>query len=254
MRGLKGKNAIVTGGGGGIGREICRRLASEGCASIGIFDLNGKDAQETANVLEGTKVSVHIVDVGDYDAVKREVDAFKNGNGSIDILVNNAGWDRAVLFVDSDPAFWRKIIDINLMGPMNVTHAVVKHMIPSGGGKVVNIASDAGRVGSSGEAAYAACKGGLIALTKSLARELARYNIIFNSVCPGPTNTPLLAAFAAESNLGAKFHEAMKKATPLRRIGEPTDCPGLVAFLASDDANFILGQTISVSGGLTMNG
>jgi 2-hydroxycyclohexanecarboxyl-CoA dehydrogenase len=258
MRGLAAKHAIVTGGGSGIGREICRRLAAEGCATIGIFDMNGKGAQDTASQINAdnpkTRVTIHVVDITDYDAVTREVGSFKDQAGTIDILVNCAGWDRASLFLESKPDLWRQMIEMNLMGPLNVHHAVIPHMVERRSGKVINIASDAGRVGSSAEVVYSACKGGIIAMTKSLCRELARYNIILNVVCPGPTNTPLLEAFAGSSDKAPKLYEGMIKATPLRRIAEPTDMPGVVAFLASDDANFIMGQTISVSGGLTMHG
>jgi 2-hydroxycyclohexanecarboxyl-CoA dehydrogenase len=258
MRGLGGKSAIVTGGAGGIGREICRRLAAEGCAAVGIFDFNEKGGRETEALINADLArapsSVHVVDITDYNAVAREVTAFKTKNGAIDILVNCAGWDRSSLFLDSKPDLWRQMIEMNLMGPLNVLHAVLPYMVERRTGKVINIASDAGRTGSSAEVVYSACKGGIIALTKSLCRELARYNIILNSVCPGPTKTPLLAAFAASSDKAPKLYEGMIKATPLRRIAEPTDIPGIVVFLASDDANFILGQTISVSGGLTMHG
>lgn len=258
MKGLSGKSAIVTGGGSGIGRSICQRFAEEGCAAIGIFDLNKSGAEETAAIirkqLPKTEVVVHAVDITDYDLVVREVTAFKSAAQVIDILVNCAGWDQASLFLESKPDLWRKMIDINLMGPINVHHAVLPHMVERKSGKVVNIASDAGRVGSSAEVVYSACKGGVIAMTKSLCRELSRHNIILNAVCPGPTNTPLLDAFTGMSDKGPKMREGMMRATPLRRIAETSDMPGIVVFLASDDANFITGQTISVSGGLTMHG
>jgi len=259
MRGLSGKSAIVSGGGSGIGRSICCRLAAEGCGIVGILDINRAGAEETAKIIKAeaptTKVQIHVVDITDYEGVAREVDFFKNkANGVIDILVNCAGWDQPSFFLDSKPELWRKMIEINLIGPLNVHHAVLPHMVERRGGKVINIASDAGRVGSSAEVVYSACKGGIIAMTKSLCRELSRYNIILNSICPGPTNTPLLDAFTNSSDKGPKMREGMARATPLRRIAEPTDMPGLVAFLASDDANFITGQTISVSGGLTMHG
>lgn len=259
MRGLTGKNAVVTGGGSGIGRAICERLSEEGCGTVAILDLNEKGAIETKERINARLPNAHVVtyqvDISDQAAVIHAIDHFRDSLAApIHILVNNAGWDRAVLFMDSDRAFWEKLVHINLMGAFNVTHAALKHMIKDGGGKVVFVASDAGRVGSSGESVYAACKGGLIAFAKSLSREVARYNILLNSVCPGPTNTPLLAAFQEASEMGTKFNETMKKASPLRRIGEPEDCAAMVAYLASDDANFILGQTISVSGGLTMHG
>lgn len=259
MRGLEGKNAIVTGGGSGIGRAICQRLAAEGCATVGVFDLNKKGGEETATMIKAespdAKITVHAVDITNYDNVVREAASFKEqAGGTIDILVNCAGWDQASLFLDSKPDLWRKMIEMNLMGPLNVHHAVLPHMVERRSGKVINIASDAGRVGSSAEVVYSACKGGIIAMTKSLCRELSRHNIILNSVCPGPTNTPLLDAFVGSSDKAPKMREGMMRATPLRRIAETNDLPGIVAFLASDDANFITGQTISVSGGLTMHG
>ena len=170
------------------------------------------------------------------------------------MLVNNAGWDKAAPFLASTPDLWKKLIDINLYGPINMHYAVLPRMVEKKRGRVVNIASDAGRVGSSGESVYSACKGGIIAFTKTLAREHARHNIQLNTVCPGPTDTPLLRSFAAEGEAGTKLIEGLTRAIPMKRLGQPTDYPGIVAFLASDDAAFITGQTISVSGGLTMNG
>jgi 2-hydroxycyclohexanecarboxyl-CoA dehydrogenase len=200
MRGLSGKNAVVTGGGSGIGRAICERLCEEGCGTVAILDQNEHGAIETKEQivarLPNAKLVTYQVDISDQAAVIQAIDHFRDRLAApIHILVNNAGWDRAVLFMNSDHAFWEKLVQVNLMGPFNVTHATLKHMIKDGGGKVVFVASDAGRVGSSGESVYAACKGGLIAFAKSLGREVARYNILLNSVCPGPTNTPLLAAF-----------------------------------------------------------
>jgi 2-hydroxycyclohexanecarboxyl-CoA dehydrogenase len=174
--------------------------------------------------------------------------------GRIDILVNNAGWDIAMQFTESTPEFWDKVIAINLKGPLNLQHAVVPLMTEAGGGKIINIASDAGRVGSSGESVYSACKGGIIAFSKTLARETARKDVRVNVVCPGPTDTALLRSFAGEGEYGQKIFDGLKRAIPLKRLGQPEDIPGMVAFLASDDANFITGQVISVSGGLTMHG
>jgi 2-hydroxycyclohexanecarboxyl-CoA dehydrogenase len=168
----------------------------------------------------------------------------------VDGLVNNAGWDHAADFLETDPELWRRIIEINLMGPLHVTRAVLSRMAERGAGRVVSIASDAGRVGSSGEAVYAACKGGIVAFSKSVAREVARQGITLNVVSPGPSDTPLFASFDPSGKLAA----ALERAIPMRRLGRPDDHPGLVAFLLSDDAAFITGQTISVSGGLTMHG
>jgi len=233
MRGLKGKTAIVTGGAAGIGAAIVERFQAEGTKVV-VFDLNGDPK----------------VDITDYEAVKQAVaDA-----GPVDILVNNAGWDTFKPFLKTDPPFWQKIISINLVGAMNLMHCVLPGMVERGGGKVVNIASDAGRVGSSGEAPYSACKGGIIALTKTLARELAGKNIRLNVVCPGLTETAMLENFMQGAGNPDKLREAYRRAIPAGRLGQPGDIPGAVLFFASDDADFITGQTLSVSGGLTMHG
>jgi 2-hydroxycyclohexanecarboxyl-CoA dehydrogenase len=233
MRGLKGKTAIVTGGAAGIGRSIVQRFEDEGTKVV-VFDLNGPEK----------------VDITDYEAVKRAVEKA----GPVDILVNNAGWDMFKPFLKTDPAFWQKIISINLVGPMNLMHCVLPGMVSRGGGKVVNIASDAGRVGSSGEGPYSACKGGIIAMTKTLARELATKGVRLNTVCPGLTQTNMLAEFMKAAGNPEKLEEAYRRAIPIGRLGKPEDIPGAVLFLSSDDAEFITGQTISVSGGLTMHG
>ncbi len=251
MRGLKGKTVVVTGGASGIGRAIARRLGEEG-AIVGIFDLNRDGAEETAAAIRdgGGSAFAYRVDITDYDLVARSVDAFEQGAGPIAGLVNNAGWDTATPFIQSDPALWKKIIDINLYGPLNMTHVIARKMAARGAGRVVSISSDAGRVGSSGEAVYSAAKGGVIAFMKTMAREFAKQRITFNSVRPGPTDTPLLASFDTAGGLT----DALAKAIPMRRLGIPDDYPGIVAFLLSDDAGFITGQTISVSGGLSMHG
>jgi 2-hydroxycyclohexanecarboxyl-CoA dehydrogenase len=171
-----------------------------------------------------------------------------------DPMVNNAGWDMFKPFLKTDPAFWQKIISINLVGAMNLLHHVLPRMVERGGGKVVNVASDAGRVGSSGEAVYSACKGGIIALTKTLAREMATKGVRLNTVCPGLTETGMLEAFMQGAGNPDKLREAYRRAIPIGRLGKPEDLPGAILFLASDDAEFITGQTISVSGGLTMHG
>jgi 2-hydroxycyclohexanecarboxyl-CoA dehydrogenase len=233
MRGLKGKTAIVTGGAAGIGAAIVERFEAEG-AKVVVFDLKGTPS----------------VDITDYEAVKKAVAAA----GPVDILVNNAGWDMFKPFLKTDPAFWQKIIAINLVGPMNLLHCVLPGMVARGGGKVVNIASDAGRVGSSGEAPYSACKGGVIAMTKTLARELATKGVRLNTVCPGLTETSMLESFMQGAGNPEKLREAYTRAVPIGRLGKPEDIAGAVLFLASDDAEFITGQTISVSGGLTMHG
>ncbi len=233
MKGLKGKTAIVTGGAAGLGAAIVERFKAEGTKVV-VFDLKGSPS----------------VDITDYEAVKNAVAAA----GAVDILVNNAGWDMFKPFLATDPAFWQKIISINLVGPMNLLHCVLPGMAERGGGKVVNIASDAGRVGSSGEAPYSACKGGIIAMTKTLARELAAKGVRLNTVCPGLTETGMLEAFMQGAGNPDKLREAYRRAVPIGRLGKPEDIAGAVLFLASDDADFITGQTISVSGGLTMHG
>jgi 2-hydroxycyclohexanecarboxyl-CoA dehydrogenase len=233
MRGLRGKTAIVTGGAAGIGAAIVERLREEGTRVI-VLDLNGEPA----------------VDITDYAAVEKAVGAA----GRVDILVNNAGWDRFQPFLKTEPAFWQKIISINLVGPLNVLHCVLPGMVERGGGKVVSIASDAGRVGSSGEAPYSACKGGIIALTKTLARELAGKGVRLNVVSPGLTETGMFQEFVKGAGNPEKLREAYRRAVPLGRLGEPRDIAGAVLFLASDDADYITGQVISVSGGLTMHG
>lgn len=254
MRGLSGKRVILTGGGSGIGREIAKRFAQEG-AEVAVFDLNGEGAAETVRLIEqdGGKAKAYKVDITDRASVDAAV-AEVERDGPVHVLVNNAGWDAFSSFLDTDLDLWKKVIDINLYGPLHMHHAVLPGMVRNGGGRVVNIGSDAGRVGSSGEAVYSACKGGIIAFTKTVARELARKNIQLNSVCPGPTETPLFASFAGDGDAGAKVVEGLKRAIPMKRLAQPTDYPGIVCFLASDDAGFITGQTISVSGGLSMHG
>jgi 2-hydroxycyclohexanecarboxyl-CoA dehydrogenase len=255
MRGLSGKAAIVTGAASGIGKAIAERLAAEGCI-VGIFDLNASAAQTTAAALVEAKGKAYAVavDITDLAAVQAQVAAFERDAGPVEVLVNNAGWDKATPFLSSTPELWKKVIDINLYGPLNMHYAVLPGMVQRKRGRIVSIASDAGRVGSSGEAVYSACKGGVIAFTKTLARELARSNIQLNTVCPGPTDTPLLRSLTEQGEAGAKLVDALTRAIPMRRLGQPDDYPGIVAFLASDDAAFITGQTISVSGGLTMHG
>jgi len=233
MRGLQGKTAIVTGGAAGIGAAIVERFRQEGTKVV-IFDLNGDPK----------------IDITDYETVRKAVaDA-----GPVDILINNAGWDMFKPFLKTDPAFWQKIISINLVGAMNLMHCVLPGMVARGGGKVVSVASDAGRVGSSGEAVYSACKGGIIALTKTLARELASKGVRLNTVCPGLTETNMLTEFMKGAGNPEKLAEAYRRAIPIGRLGKPEDIPGAILFLASDDADFITGQTLSVSGGLTMHG
>jgi 2-hydroxycyclohexanecarboxyl-CoA dehydrogenase len=248
MRGLSGKRAVVTGGASGIGNAIATRLAEEGC-HVGIFDLNIDAAEALASELGGTACRV---DVTDHESCREGVARFEAEAGPCDILVNCAGWDSPRLFLETAPADWDKVIAINLRGPLNLQHLICPGMASRRWGRVVNIASDAGRVGAGLTAVYSAAKGGLIAFTKSLARELATSGVTVNAVAPGPTRTPLLAASFGED--GDRWLASVEKAIPMKRLGEPEDIAGMVAFLASDDASYITGQVISVSGGLTMAG
>jgi 2-hydroxycyclohexanecarboxyl-CoA dehydrogenase len=250
MERFKGKVAIITGGAQGIGEAIARRLSDEG-AAVAILDIQYEKAQAVVRDIEvkGGKAIAVRMDITDSQAVKRAVMEAEDVFGRVDILVNNAGWDKAAPFIELEEELWDRIIAINLRGHMTVTRAVLDGMITRNYGKIVNIASDAGRVGSSGESVYSACKGGIIAFTKTLARELLRYNILVNCVCPGPTDTGLLASMGRDN---PKLQEALERAIPMRRVGKPEELAPAVAFLASDEASYITGQTLSVSGGLTM--
>jgi 2-hydroxycyclohexanecarboxyl-CoA dehydrogenase len=251
FRGLRGRRTLITGAASGIGRATVQRLASEG-AVVGILDIDGEGADETARALRsaGAEALSFQVDIVDASAVAAAIASFEDEAGPVEALINNAGWDIAGNFAESDPATWRKVIDINLYGPLNLTRAVLPGMIERESGRIVSLASDAGRVGSSGEAVYAACKGGMISFSKSVAREVARHGITLNVVSPGPSDTPLFARFDESGKLAG----ALERAIPMRRLGQPEDYPGIIAFLISDDASFITGQTVSVSGGLTMHG
>jgi 2-hydroxycyclohexanecarboxyl-CoA dehydrogenase len=251
LRGLKDKVAVVTGGGQGIGRALTLRLAEEGC-KVAIFDLKLEAAKETQKLAGGATVRSYELDVGDYAAVNAAVARVESELGPIWALVNNAGWDRPAPFLSTDQALWDKIIRINLYGPLNTHHVIAPLMVARKGGRIINIASDAARVGTSNEAVYSACKGGLISFTKSVARELATKGVLLNAVCPGPTNTPMMATVVGEGEQAVKWKDAMVRGIPLKRMGEPEDYAGIVAFLASEDANFITGQTISVAGGMNM--
>jgi 2-hydroxycyclohexanecarboxyl-CoA dehydrogenase len=244
--GLEGKIAIVTGAGQGIGRGIATKLAAEG-ATVVVTDINEDTAKETAATIGGVGIRT---DVTSRESVEAMVEQVMRQFGRIDVLVNNAGWDKSGPFVDSDPADWDRIIAINLYGVLHTTKAVLPIMAAQGAGSVVNLASDAGRVGSSGEAVYSAAKGGVIAFTKATAREMARHQVNANCVCPGPTDTALFASVGGDN---PKLREALTKAIPFRRLAQPEDLANVVAFLASDEAAYVTGQTVSVSGGLTMS-
>ena len=248
---LNARAAFVTGGASGIGRAIAHALAAEG-ARVTIADLNAAGARLVAAEIEkaGGQAFAQPLDITDVTAVDAAVDAAAARSGGLQILVNCAGWDRPMPFVDTTPEFWDRILAINLKGPMTCTRAALRHMIRQESGKIISIASDAGRVGSSGEAVYSAAKGGIIALTKTIAREVARYRINVNCICPGPSDTPLFQTeFVATS---PKLAESLKRVIPWGRLGVADDVAPAVVFLASDDAGFITGQTLSVSGGLTM--
>lgn len=255
VRGLKGKVVVVTGGGGGIGSATCLRFA-EAEARVVVCDINLVAAEavvEKITAFGGEALAV-AVDLTDFAATGDAVAKIEADFGAIDILVNNAGWDLFVPFLKSEPEFWGKLIDINLRAVLNITHPVLARMAERKSGRVVSIGSDAGRVGSSGEAVYAACKAGVIAFSKTLAREHARHGITFNVVCPGVTATGMLENFMDASGNKERLREAFTKAVPMGRMGQPDDLPGAILFFSSDDAAFITGQVISVSGGLTMHG
>ena len=246
---FNGKTAIVTGGASGIGKATAEALADAG-AHVLIGDL---DAANGAAVVAAIRakgqgadyIRLDVADLASVAAFKTEAYAHRP---QIDIVVNVAGWGKIQPFMENTPEFWRKVLDINLLGPVAVSHAFLPQMIERGSGKVVSVASDAGRVGSMGETVYSGAKGGVIAFTKSLAREVARYSINVNCVCPGPTDTPLLRA------VPEKHQEAFVKATPMRRLAKPSEIADAILFFASDRASFVTGQTISVSGGLTLAG
>ena len=255
MRNLQGKTVIVTGGGGGIGGATCRRFAQEG-ARVAILDLNLDAAETVAEAIRGTGGQAHALhcDITQRASVDTALAATEAHFGPVDVLVNNAGWDVFKPFTKTEPAQWDKLIAINLIGALNMHHAVLPGMVARRQGRIVNISSDAARVGSSGEAVYAACKGGLVAFSKTIAREHARHGITVNVVCPGPTDTALFADYKLGAANPEKLIEAFTRSIPLGRIGQPDDLPGAIVFFASDDAGYITGQVLSVSGGLTMNG
>jgi 2-hydroxycyclohexanecarboxyl-CoA dehydrogenase len=242
--------AVVTGAASGIGRATVLALARNELA-VAAADLDEEGARRTAEqaVAEGSSVEAFGVDVADEGSVLALAGAVPGRLGPPEVVVNCAGWDETRPFLETDRAFWERVVAINLMGVVAVTHAFLGPMIERGrGGRIVNVASDAGRVGSSGETVYAGAKGGVIALTKSVAREAARHGITANVVCPGPTDTPL---FRAQPE---RLQEALVRAVPMRRVGQPEDVAQAIAFFASDGAGYVTGQVLSVSGGLTMAG
>lgn len=242
------RTAFVTGGGGGIGAAICRSLAHAG-RRVAVADLSLERARNVSLQIGAFPVEL---DVTEPTSVSAAVEQTQRSIGPIDIAVNCAGWDELKPFVETDEAFTAKVLAINLVGPIRVVRAVLPGMIERRWGRIVNIASDAGRVGSSLEAVYSGAKGGLIAFTKTIAREQARHGVTANTVCPGPTDTSLLAQMVSRGADSEKVIAAMIRAVPMRRLGRPEDIGPAVAFLASEEAEFITGQTLSVSGGLTM--
>ena len=255
MQRFTDKTVIVTGGGGGIGGATCRRFASEG-AKVAVFDMNLEAAEKVAADIRaaGGQAAAFKCDITQRADVDAAVAATESQLGPVAVLVNNAGWDVFKPFIKTVPAEWERLIAINLTGALHMLHAVLPGMAERKSGRIVNVASDAARGGSSGEAVYSACKGGLVALSKTLAREHARQGITVNVVCPGPTDTALLAGVAEGARDPAKLIEAFKSAIPLGRLGQGEDLASAIAFLGSDDASFVTGQVLSVSGGLTMNG
>jgi 2-hydroxycyclohexanecarboxyl-CoA dehydrogenase len=240
--------AFVTGGARGIGRAIALALAADGRA-VAVADMRADAARETAAEI-GPRSLALSVDVTDSQAVAAGVREAESELGPIGVLVNNAGWDELHPFVETDEAFWDRIVDVNYKGCLRVTRAVLPGMLERGWGRIVNVSSDAARVGSSGEAVYAGAKGAVISFTKTIARESARRGVTANVVCPGPTATPLMDEMLGAG--GERLMDAMVRAVPMRRLAEPEEIAHAVAFLASDGAGYITGQTLSVSGGLTM--
>jgi 2-hydroxycyclohexanecarboxyl-CoA dehydrogenase len=250
---LSGKTVLVTGAGGGIGRAIALALARAG-AQVGVLDIARDRAETVRDEVEalGVKALALPTDLTRRSEVNRAVETMLGQFGQIDVLVNNAGWDRLQFFLESEEETWDWIIALNFRAVLYTCKAVLPHMVARGAGRVVNIASDAGRVGSSGEAVYAGAKGAVIAFSKTLAREVARSGVTVNVVCPGLTETPLLAGMRAESPRNARLLDAVARAIPLGRVAVPDDIAGADVFFASPAADYVTGQTLSVSGGLTM--
>jgi 2-hydroxycyclohexanecarboxyl-CoA dehydrogenase len=247
MTDLEGRTAIVTGAGRGIGAAIATALADAG-ARVAVWDVDGEQAAKTATALARPGLGLR-VDITDPRAVRSALSETVRALGPVDVFVNNAGVDAISPFLDSTEEDWARILGVNLMGLFNCCKAVLPSMIERGRGTIINLGSEAGRIGSSGEAVYSATKGGVIAFTKTLAREHAKHGVTVNCVCPGPTDTALLDQVAEASQ---KLYDSLARAIPMRRIGQPHDIAGVVAFLASDAASYMTGQTLSVSGGLTM--
>lgn len=255
MSEFQGKTIVVTGGAGGIGSATARRFASLG-GKVAVYDRDLAAAQRTALdiVAAGHIAQAYFCDITDRAGVETAVASTERDLGPIAVLVNNAGWDVFRPFLQTTPADWERLIAINLVGALHMHHVILPLMVARKSGRVVNIASDAARVGSSGEAVYAACKAALVALTKTLAREHARDGLTFNVVCPGPTETALFEDYKKGAGNPEKLVEAFRRSIPLGRIGQPEDLPGAITFFASDAAGYVTGQVLSVSGGLSMAG
>jgi 2-hydroxycyclohexanecarboxyl-CoA dehydrogenase len=245
---LEGRTALVTGGASGIGAATCRRLAAEG-ARVAVCDLALEGAREVASEIDGYAIEM---DVTSSSSVRAGVEAAEAALGPIAVLVNNAGTDEFSFFKDTDEGLWERVLAVNLLGVMRTTHATLPGMIERGGGRIVNVASEAGRVGSNGSAVYSAAKGGVISFTKTIAREGARHGITCNAVAPGPIDTPLLRRAEQLGKIGHRVIEVMVGSTVLRRMGTPDEVAAVIAFLASDDSSYVTGQTLGVSGGLAM--
>ena len=255
MRRFDNQVVVVTGGGGGIGGATCRRFGAEG-ARVAVLDLNNESAEQVAAAIRdaGGTAQAMVCDITERASVDAAIRGVQNQLGPIDVLVNNAGWDVFRPFTKTEPAQWERLIAINLTGALHMHHAVLPGMVERRRGRIVNVSSDAARVGSSGEAVYAACKGGLVAFSKTIAREHARHGITVNVVCPGPTETALFEDYKQGAGNPEKLVEAFTRSIPLGRIGKPDDLPGAVLFFASEDAAYVTGQVLSVSGGYSMIG
>jgi 2-hydroxycyclohexanecarboxyl-CoA dehydrogenase len=246
---LEGRTALVTGGASGIGAATSRRLAAEG-ARVAVCDINLEAAREVAGEVDGHAFGM---DVTDGDSVRNGVSAAESALGPAGLLVNNAGTDEFGFFQNTDEDLWRRVLEVNLLGVMRTTRELLPRMAERGGGRIVNVASEAGRVGSNGSAAYSAAKGGVISFTKAIARESARFGVLCNAVAPGPIDTPLLNRAPEQlGELGQKVVDVMVGSTALRRMGKPEEVAAVIAFLCSDDASYVTGQALGVSGGLAM--
>ena len=241
---LEGRKALVTGGASGIGAAIAARLAAEG-AEVWIGDVDSEGAARVAGEVNGHSLTLDVTDLESARTVVEEI-------GVLDVLINNAGTDEFGFFTYTTPEQWQRVLAVNLVGVLNCTHAALPEMQQAGYGRIVSISSEAGRVGSKGSAVYSAAKGGVIAFMKVIARENARYGVTANSIAPGPIETPLLMGAEELGEIGAKLIENMKEGTQMKRLGQPDEVAAAVAFLASDDASYVTGETLGVSGGLGM--